>query len=162
MMNSNPQMQQMAAQNPQLRAMLSNPEQMRQMMNPANLQAMMQMQQSMQTLQGSGLMPQGGGMPPAGGGGMGGGGWGAPAGAAQSSSIGGLDFSALLGGAGRSGSGSGSMPAQTVPAAPAVRFAEQIRQLNGMGFTDDGANIRALTATNGNVNAAVDRLLSGI
>ena len=40
---------------------MSNPEQLRQMLNPQNMQAMMQMQQAMQQLQGSGLMGPGGG-----------------------------------------------------------------------------------------------------
>ena len=31
-----------------------------------------------------------------------------------------------------------------------------------MGFGDGSANIRALQAVNGNVNAAVERLLSGL
>lgn len=34
--------------------------------------------------------------------------------------------------------------------------------LQDMGFFDREANIRALQATGGNVNAAVDRLLSGV
>lgn len=43
---------------------------------------------------------------------------------------------------------------------PSVRFATQIEQLKQMGFYDEGLNIQALTLTNGNVNAAVDWLLS--
>ena len=31
-----------------------------------------------------------------------------------------------------------------------------------MGFTDAAANLRALVATGGNLQAAIDRLLSGI
>lgn len=110
------------------------------------------MQQSMEQLQRSGLMPGAdnfggmGIMPPAGGG--------APP------SIAGLDFSALLGGA------PAAFPAAAPPALggsdPAVRFASQLRQLAEMGFTDAPANIRALTAAGGNVNAAVERLLSGL
>lgn len=34
--------------------------------------------------------------------------------------------------------------------------------LQDMGFSDREANIRALQATGGNVNAAVDRLLQGL
>lgn len=44
---------------------------------------------------------------------------------------------------------------------PEVRFAEQLRQLEDMGFTDREQNIRALTATSGNVQFAVERILSG-
>jgi ubiquilin len=45
----------------------------------------------------------------------------------------------------------------TVP--PEERFATQLAQLQEMGFFDTQENIRALTATAGNVNAAVERLL---
>lgn len=44
---------------------------------------------------------------------------------------------------------------------PEARFAVQLQQLNDMGFNDQTANIRCLTATNGNVNAAIERLLQG-
>ena len=44
---------------------------------------------------------------------------------------------------------------------PAVRFAAQLQQLQDMGFSDGAANLQALVRTNGNVNAAVERLLSG-
>ena len=40
---------------------MNNPEQMRQMLNPQNMQAMIQMQQAVQQLQGSGLVPPGAG-----------------------------------------------------------------------------------------------------
>ncbi|XP_005098562.1 ubiquilin-1 [Aplysia californica] len=43
--------------------------------------------------------------------------------------------------------------------APEQRFASQLEQLSTMGFVDRDANIRALTATFGDVNAAIDRLL---
>ncbi|GFS07754.1 ubiquilin-1 [Elysia marginata] len=42
---------------------------------------------------------------------------------------------------------------------PEQRFASQLEQLATMGFVDREANIRALTATFGDVNAAIDRLL---
>jgi ubiquilin len=42
---------------------------------------------------------------------------------------------------------------------PEERFATQLAQLQEMGFFDTQENIRALTATAGNVNAAVERLL---
>ena len=63
--------------------------------------------------------------------------------------------------------GVGGMPIPPVAAAvppgmdPAARFADQISQLCDMGFLDTDANLRALVATGGNVNAAVERLLSG-
>ena len=39
------------------RAMMNNPESLRQMLSPENMQAMLQMQQAMQQLQGTGLVP---------------------------------------------------------------------------------------------------------
>lgn len=148
-------------QNPQARAMLSNPEMLRRMSDPQTLQAMMQMQQSMRTLQQAGIMPPMGGAGLGGFGGMGG--FGNPA------TTPGLDFSALLStGGGNAGSGTGfggfaSPPAAAQPVQdPAVRYAAQLQQLQDMGFGDHAANLRALQATSGNVNAAVERLLSGV
>jgi len=152
----------MAAQNPQIagmlqnpatRAMLTNPEAMRRMMDPNVIRATMQMQEAMRTLQQAGVMPPiggaAGGMNPYGG-------LGAPAG--------GLDFAALLNGGTGTFGGAGAFGG--APAAPqqdpAVRFAAQLQQLRDMGFSDDAASLRALQATSGNVNAAVERLLGGM
>merc|ERR1712176_1344958 len=44
---------------------------------------------------------------------------------------------------------------------PAILYRDQLSQLNAMGFTDAEANIQALIATGGNVQAAIDRLLQG-
>ena len=49
-------------------------------------------------------------------------------------------------------------PASNLP--PQERFASQLQQLQDMGFFDQASNIQALTVTNGNVNAAVEYLLS--
>lgn len=122
---------------------------------------MAQMQQAMGTLQSRGLMP---GMP------MGGGGFNPyqPVGAPPA--VGGLNFSALFAnnnsapGAASSG---GAFPsaAPAAPAAPAVeprvQYANQLQQLQDMGFPDAEANLQALIRTRGNVNAAVERLLTG-
>lgn len=43
---------------------------------------------------------------------------------------------------------------------PEVRFREQLQQLQEMGFTDQQANITALTASNGFVQGAIERLLN--
>lgn len=51
------------------------------------------------------------------------------------------------------------MPAMAPPADPETAYAAQLQQLQDMGFWDREANIRALVATQGNVNAAVERLL---
>jgi ubiquilin len=134
----NPQLGQMMA-NPQVAAMLQNPAMIQQVLNPANLQAMMNMQASMQQLQSSGLIP--GYLTPAQGG---------P----------GLDFSSIL------GPGPTPFPVAPVPSAvpidPAVNYASQLQQLQDMGFSDAARNLQALVQTNGNVNAAVERLLGAM
>lgn len=48
---------------------------------------------------------------------------------------------------------------ETGPAA-GIRFASQLTQMKEMGFYDEAANIAALSATGGNVSAAIERLLS--
>lgn len=45
---------------------------------------------------------------------------------------------------------------------PEVRFQVQLAQLTEMGFYNVDENIRALLATGGNVQLAVERLLSSI
>ncbi|KAL0686841.1 hypothetical protein Bca4012_086518 [Brassica carinata] len=55
---------------------------------------------------------------------------------------------------------SGNRSTTTVP--PQELYATQLLQLEEMGFFDRAENIRALRATNGNVNAAVERLLGSI
>lgn len=153
-------LEQMASQSPMVQAMLQNPQTRALMTNPEALRAALQMSQSMRTLQRAGLQP-GGGM-----GGMGGGA--------------GLDFSALLGGGmggmgafggmgGMGGMGGfpGMPPVAGTTATPPVqnpeeRYAAQLQQLQDMGFSDRAANIRALQATQGNVHAAVERLLGGM
>lgn len=120
-----------------MQQMANDPNTMRRMMDPANIRAMMQMQEAMQQLQSSGLMPQ---MP-----GMGG--------------MGGLgDLAASLGGMG----GAMGAPSANPRVPPEELYASQLQQLEAMGFVDQQANIRALSQTGGNVNAAVDRLLSGL
>ena len=51
--------------------------------------------------------------------------------------------------------GSGSSQVQT----PEVRFQQQLEQLNSMGFINHEANLQALIATGGDINAAIERLL---
>jgi len=53
----------------------------------------------------------------------------------------------------------GQMRAGDASQAPEERFASQLEQLASMGFTDRAANVQALMATMGDVNAAVERLL---
>lgn len=42
---------------------------------------------------------------------------------------------------------------------PEVRFQQQLEQLNSMGFVNREANLQALIATGGDINAAIERLL---
>ena len=51
-------------------------------------------------------------------------------------------------------------PALAPPANPDQLYAHQLQTLTEMGFFDTDANLRALVATGGNVQAAVERLLS--
>merc|ERR1719422_1529250 len=55
----------------------------------------------------------------------------------------------------------GQMRAGNPDQPPEERFASQLDQLASMGFVDRQANIQALIATMGDVNAAVERLLGG-
>lgn len=57
------------------------------------------------------------------------------------------------------GGGAPASPADT--RSPEERFQVQLQQLNEMGLWDAAKNIRALTATGGNVNAAIEMLFSG-
>ncbi|KAI5450576.1 hypothetical protein NCC49_002835 [Naganishia albida] len=72
----------------------------------------------------------------------------------------------LLGGAAPGGLGGFGSPS-AAPAAPQdtrpleERYQSQLLQLNEMGLCDPGQNIRALSMTGGNVNAAVELIFSG-
>ena len=74
-----------------------------------------------------------------------------------------------FGGGGSSGEGAGMpfpFPVVSQPAEPEdnrppeERYATQLAALNEMGFWDVNENIRALQLCGGNINAAVERLLS--
>lgn len=63
-----------------------------------------------------------------------------------------------LGGAGLGGAGGApAAPADTRP--PEEQFAEQLRQLNDMGFFDFEENVRALRRAGGSVQGAINQLL---
>lgn len=59
---------------------------------------------------------------------------------------------------------SGQQPQQQQPAIPTeppeVRFRDQLAQLEEMGFSEKSRNIRALLASGGDVQAAIDYLFS--
>ncbi|KAF1334415.1 Ubiquitin family protein, partial [Globisporangium splendens] len=145
----NPQMSQMLNANPQVRQMMQNPDFLRAMMNPQNMQAMMQMQSAMNQLRQSGLVPGLEGMN------LGGAAAGGNAPGANTDAT--ANPFAAFGGFGGFPLGGGAAPAGN----PEELYASQLTQLVDMGFSNREQNIRALQATQGNVHAAVDRLLSG-
>lgn len=128
-----------AADNPMMQ-MMQDPVYMQRLMDPANMQAMMQLQQALDQLRRGGILPENL-FPPS-----------------YNSFLG-----AMGGNTGMPGGTNPMMPAAPTPVAPLqppeVRFASQLTQLENMGFIDRERNIQALTATNGNVNAAIERLL---
>lgn len=158
---------------PHVRQMMSNPEAMRSMMqmmsDPQSMAALSQMSEAMRQMEGTplgrNLGLDGAGGLPAGLGGLGLGGA-APTGTGGAPGAGGMpDFNALLGmlggggGGGLGGAGLGGFGVPPPPSNPEETFADQLTQLQEMGFFDREANVRALVATGGNVHAAVDRLL---
>jgi len=69
--------------------------------------------------------------------------------------------SGLGGGLGGAGLANLLNPSQNQnQAPPEERYSNQLDQLSGMGFMNREANLQALIATFGDVNAAVERLLS--
>lgn len=67
-------------------------------------------------------------------------------------------FGGAAAGAGAAAGGGAATGGNTEP--PEVRYQDQIRQLNDMGFWDVEKNLRAITLSGGNVHAAVDWLLN--
>lgn len=140
MMTANPELLRAAMQmNPGFNQM---PPQMQEMMlNPAMLRLMLETSAAMRT-GGAGAAPT------------------APQMATPGSSALPPNIMNLIGALG----GAQGMPPAPAPVSnepPEIRFASQLQQLNEMGFWDKDENIRALLLTNGNVNAAIERLLSG-
>ena len=150
MLNMDPNMRRLVDTAPGMREMFSDPNMLRAMFNPQIIQA------ATQARMGAGGAIPGAPVPSPTAqpdmsqlfsllGSMGGGGAGG---------LGGL--SNMLGGMG--GAGVGIPPVSN----PEVAYVDQLQQLADMGFVDRAANIRALCATQGNVNAAVERLLGGV
>ncbi|KAG2323252.1 hypothetical protein Bca52824_016465 [Brassica carinata] len=145
LINLNPQLRTMRDSNPQLREMMQNPDFLRQFSSPEMMQQMMTLQQSLfsQNRNTTSQEPGQTGV--------------AAAGTGNNNA--GLDLLmnmfGSLGAGGLSGTNQPNVP-------PEERFATQLQQLQEMGFYDRAENIRALLATNGNVNAAVERLLGSI
>lgn len=161
----NPQLQeQLRLQLPVFLQQMQNPESLSILTNPRAMQALLQIQQGLQTLQteAPGLIPSlssfgvsrtlapsassnagsapeapaSSPAPPAT----------SPSGASQQQLM--QQMIQLL-------AGSGNSQVQT----PEVRFQQQLDQLNAMGFINREANLQALIATGGDINAAIERLL---
>ncbi|XP_008420167.1 ubiquilin-4 isoform X1 [Poecilia reticulata] len=158
----NPQLQeQFRSQLPIFLQQMQNPEALSVMTNPRAMQALMQIQQGLQTLQteAPGLMPSlmTGGIPgvPTGGAVPAENPASSPSSAATNPAQQQLMQQMLQMFAGGGGSGGGNGTSQT----PEVRFQTQLDQLNAMGFINREANLQALIATGGDINAAIERLL---
>ncbi|XP_013014242.1 ubiquilin-4 isoform X1 [Cavia porcellus] len=167
----NPQLQeQLRLQLPVFLQQMQNPESLSILTNPRAMQALLQIQQGLQTLQteAPGLVPSLGsfGMPrtPA-----------ASAGSnsgstteAPTSSPGTPATSPPTGASNAQQqlmqqmiqllAGSGNSQVHGVQT-PEIRFQQQLEQLNSMGFINREANLQALIATGGDINAAIERLL---
>ena len=140
LMESNPMMQQMIQQNPFAARMLQDPQVLRNMMQPDNIRAMIQMQQAMG---GNGGMM----MPPP---------FGFPS-LTNNNNNSALDFSALL-----NQMQSTNLEGVTMqPQHPADRYRSQLQSLRDMGFDDEQLSLRAMVSAHGNLNQAVDLLLTG-
>ncbi|NXX76362.1 UBQL4 protein, partial [Urocolius indicus] len=161
----NPQLQeQLRLQLPVFLQQMQNPDSLSILTNPRAMQALLQIQQGLQTLQteAPGLVPSLGSfgmprVPPTSTGGST-----IPENPVPSAST---PASASPAGAGTPQQqlmqqmiqllAGGSSQAQS----PEVRFQQQLEQLNAMGFINREANLQALIATGGDINAAIERLL---
>uniref|UniRef100_A0A0D6QX22 Ubiquitin-like domain-containing protein n=1 Tax=Araucaria cunninghamii TaxID=56994 RepID=A0A0D6QX22_ARACU len=132
--------------NTQLRDMMQSPEFLRQLTSPESLQQLLSLQQAVVSQL---ARQQPGGQEQAG----------AGAGAGAGTGGANMGLEALLGMFG--GLGGGNI--QNTPNVPPEQlYATQLAQLQEMGFYDTQENIRALSATGGNVHAAVERLLGNL
>lgn len=137
-MNLQPRLREMLNSNPQLREMLQNPEFLRQSSSPESLMQVLQLQRAGIPLRNS-PTPEANG-------------------AVGANNV---DLTSLLSIFGAFGGVPSTTPeVNTVP--PEQLYASQLSQLQEMGFVDIEANIRALSATQGNVHAAVERLLGNL
>ncbi|KAG7216526.1 hypothetical protein INR49_002013 [Caranx melampygus] len=164
MFAGNPQMQQLMSQNPDVSRMFNNPELMRQMQspqtlsmltNPRAMQALIQIQQGLETLQAevpgfmASLSQRGLTVPPAAGSRV------PPENPPSSASGSSPSQQQLMQQMLQMFAGGGPSLQN-----PEVRFQQQLDQLNAMGFINREANLQALIATGGDVNAAIERLLA--
>ncbi|XP_050769163.1 ubiquilin-1-like isoform X3 [Gymnogyps californianus] len=154
-------MMQSLSQNPDLAVQMQNPDTLSAMSNPRAMQALLQIQQGLQTLvtEAPGLIP---GFNP-GSGGLGS--TGAPTGSTVPSSVPSENTSPTSGAAEPGHQQFVQQMLQVLAGAnaqlqnPEVRFQQQLEQLSAMGFLNHEANLQALIATGGDISAAIERLL---
>lgn len=143
---SNPYLQPMVAQNQMLNQMMNNPELIRTMMRPGMLQAGLQMHQAMQQqYQTNQQNPENQTNPP-------------------TDPLLNPLFNPLFNtGANPFNPGTNpfNVPVQTDNRPPEERYSSQLQVMEEMGFIDRNANIEALKASGGDVSAAINRLLGG-
>lgn len=177
-LDQNPDMirQMLEAQNPILSQMFRNDPQaandlIRQMMNPTMMRSMLQLQRAMNSGGGSGAAS----FNPWAGSDVGASGSGStppmmnpfmmfpPPGLGMTDNGGGsgLDFSSLLQQMNNSGFTGSTSASVGPPQNPADRFRPQLRSLYDMGFDNEQECLAVLHSVNGNLNRAVDMLLSG-
>lgn len=174
MINQNPQLR---AMGPQVRAMLQSPMFREMILNPETMRSMMNMQRGAAQAGAGGAFPAPGSNPTLGSDAgdstsadsLAGGATGAPAtgtGAVANpfasmfpNGMPPIDPFALFGGAGAGGAGGAAVQEDTRP--PEERYSSQLGQLNDMGFFDFDQNVAALRRSGGNVQGAVEFLLSG-
>ncbi|XP_053323055.1 ubiquilin-1 isoform X2 [Spea bombifrons] len=158
----NPQLQdQMRQQLPLFLQQMQNPDTLSAMSNPRAMQALLQIQQGLQTLatEAPTLMP----------GGIGGLGSASPATPTAPPNPVPTEAPSPLSGISEPGHQqfiqqmlqalSGANPQSQQVQNPEIRFQQQLDQLSAMGFLNREANIQALIATGGDINAAIERLL---
>ncbi|XP_058718254.1 ubiquilin-1-like isoform X8 [Poecile atricapillus] len=154
-------MMQSLSQNPDLAVQMQNPDTLSAMSNPRAMQALLQIQQGLQTLamEAPGLLP---GLNPVLGGLES---TGAPTGSTVPSSIPSENTSSVLGATEPSHQQFVQQMLQALAGTnaqlqnPEVRFQQQLEQLTAMGFLNHEANLQALMATGGDISAAIERLL---
>ncbi|KAM6037230.1 ubiquilin-1-like [Chlamydotis macqueenii] len=156
-------MMQSLSQNPDLAVQMQNPDTLSAMSNPRAMQALLQIQQGLQTLarEAPGLIP---GFSPS----LGGlGSTGAPTGSTVPSSVPSENTSPTSGAVLPGHQQFFQQMLQALAGAnaqqvqnPEVRFRQQLEQLSAMGFLNHEANLQALIATGGDISAAIERLLA--
>ncbi|NWI10482.1 UBQL1 protein, partial [Crypturellus soui] len=159
----NPQLQEQMRQHlPTFLQQMQNPDTLSAMSNPRAMQALLQIQQGLQT-----LATEAPGLIPAFNPGLGGlGSIGVPTGSTVPSSVPSENISPASGAAEpghqqfvqqmlHTLAGTNAQQLQN----PEVRFQQQLEQLSAMGFLNHEANLQALIATGGDINAAIERLL---